>query len=324
MRWNVEDLVEGLLKGERRALAKSITLLESTRDIDRIDSERLLSLLGEEKMGSIRIGISGVPGAGKSTFIETFGLYAISQGKKVAVLAVDPTSPVSGGSILGDKTRMPMLAMSDNAFIRPSPSQGNLGGVARQTKETIRLCEVSGYDIIFVETVGVGQSETAVSNLTDFFLLLLISGAGDELQGIKKGIMEMADLILINKADGDNKVAANRAKSECLNALSLARPRKNFWKTDVLTISALHNEGIGSVWKEILRYVDIAGNSFLENRKEQNKTWLWEYIETRVQEEILHLRNTNNVINDLETNLEKGSISHREAARKIIDIYKNN
>lgn len=188
------ELSELLKSGNRRALAKSITLIESSLSSDRKKAEELLSLLGDQNRNTIRIGITGVPGAGKSTFIESFGLHAIEKGKKVAVLAIDPTSPLSGGSILGDKTRMPYLAMNENAFIRPSPSSGTLGGVSRKTRETILICEAAGFDVILVETVGVGQSEVAVSEITDFFLLLLIAGAGDELQGIKKGIMEMADL----------------------------------------------------------------------------------------------------------------------------------
>ncbi|HNH10371.1 MAG TPA: methylmalonyl Co-A mutase-associated GTPase MeaB, partial [Leptospiraceae bacterium] len=210
----IKSLAERILSGERRALAKAITLLESTLSNDRRSAADLLHSLPSENRNTIRIGISGVPGAGKSTFIESFGLFLISLGKKVAVLAIDPSSPISGGSILGDKTRMPELTQNENAFIRPSPSKGSLGGIAARTRETILLCEAAGFDVILVETVGVGQSEVAVSEITDFFLVLLIGGAGDELQGIKKGIMEMADLILINKADNTGKFSAENAKNE--------------------------------------------------------------------------------------------------------------
>ncbi|MDX1961133.1 MAG: methylmalonyl Co-A mutase-associated GTPase MeaB [Leptospiraceae bacterium] len=315
---NAIDLAQELKKGNRRALAKSVTLIESTLPKDRIEAEKLLALI-KNSDSSIRIGITGVPGAGKSTFIESFGLYAISKGKKVAVLAVDPSSPVTGGSILGDKTRMPNLTMNENAFIRPSPSKGNLGGVAKQTSDTIKLCEASGYDIIIVETVGVGQSETAVSNMTDFFLLLLIAGAGDELQGIKKGIMEMADLILINKSDGENKTRAQRAKNECLNALSFSRNRKPFWTKDVLTISALYNEGIDLVWNEIHRYVLESKDYFFENRKNQSKQMFSITMKNKILEDIESM--------DLDEISEKfllGNMTANNAKKEILKILTQN
>src|SRR5690554_5541424 len=235
--------VDLLLSGNRRALAKAITLIESKRDVDRAKSQELLERILPHSGKSIRVGISGVPGVGKSTFIESFGLYLLSQGKKLAVLAVDPSSPIAGGSILGDKTRMEYLSREENAFIRPSPSEGALGGVALKTRETMLLCEAAGYDVILVETVGVGQSEYEVASMVDFFLVLMLPNAGDELQGIKKGIMELADALVINKADGESMNYAEQTRRHYQNALHLLR-HTSFWTPQVLTCSALKNENI--------------------------------------------------------------------------------
>lgn len=315
------ELSELLKSGNRRALAKSITLIESSLSSDRKKAEELLSLLGDQNRNTIRIGITGVPGAGKSTFIESFGLHAIEKGKKVAVLAIDPTSPLSGGSILGDKTRMPYLAMNENAFIRPSPSSGTLGGVSRKTRETILICEAAGFDVILVETVGVGQSEVAVSEITDFFLLLLIAGAGDELQGIKKGIMEMADLVLINKADKDNKTQAELARNEYRAALHFSQPRRKYWTPDVLTISSLFKIGLDSVWDQITSFQEKAGTEIQENRSFQRRKWLWEATEALFSEKIKELRSEKEEIRNLESNVSMGKISVREAVGILMETF---
>ena len=251
-----KDLLAQLLKGNKTALGRGITLIESNQKTHQEKAEFLVEGALPRAHNSIRIGITGVPGVGKSTFIESFGSYLIEQGKKVAVLAVDPSSSVSHGSILGDKTRMENLVKQANAFIRPSPSGDSLGGVARKTRESIILCEAAGFDVILIETVGVGQSETTVHSMTDFFLLLKLAGAGDELQGIKRGIIEMADAIIINKADGENIKAAREAKLEFNRALQLYPPKNSDWKPKVKLCSALENEGIAEVWEMISAYTE--------------------------------------------------------------------
>jgi LAO/AO transport system kinase len=318
---NISELADEIVEGKRRALAKGITLIESTLARDKENASKLLSILTKKVKSSIRIGISGVPGAGKSTFIEAFGQHVISQGNKIAVLAVDPSSPITGGSILGDKTRMPELAMSEHAFIRPSPSSGNLGGVTRKTRETITLCEAAGYNIILVETVGVGQSEIAVSEMTDFFVLILIAGGGDELQGIKKGIMEIADLILINKADGTNKTAASLARNEYLNALGYITPREEKWRADVLTMSSLYKEGIIDVWKKVVAFREALGNKLYENRKIQSQKWLWETLQSEFWDELQNLKELE-AIKEIQKQLLESNISVREACFKILNEYK--
>ncbi|MBP7281042.1 MAG: methylmalonyl Co-A mutase-associated GTPase MeaB [Leptospiraceae bacterium] len=322
MSYDPKELVQGILEGNRRALAKSITLVESSREEDAKLADEILSGISKKHTSSIRIGISGVPGAGKSTFIEAFGMYVISQGKKVAVLAVDPTSPITGGSILGDKTRMPELTQSMNAFIRPSPTSGNLGGVTRKTKDTILLCEAAGYEVIIVETVGVGQSEVAVADMTDIFLLLLLAGAGDELQGIKKGIMEMADLILINKADGANKINAENARHEFENALRLFKPKYKYWTSPVLTISSLLKIGIPEVWEKIQNFVTASGGQITINRKTQYDKWLWSYLQNKIYYEIQHLKENNPLISKLQNDVKENRISIRTAVESILQEYK--
>jgi len=281
----VEDLVRGVLGGERQALGQAITLIESQNEADRA---KALDVLEGTKSGhgtSIRIGITGVPGVGKSTFIEAFGRYLIGLGKKVAVLAVDPSSEKNKGSILGDKTRMNALSVAENVFIRPSPSGGTLGGLARSTNESVLLCEAAGYDIVLVETVGVGQSETMVKQSVDFFLLLMLSGAGDELQGIKRGIMELADLLVITKADGDNVRAAKRAAAEYKNAMHLFPPNDNAWTPQTSVCSAIENTGLDDIWKQIESFINTTtiNGWFDRNRETQQNFWL----ETLVREEIL-------------------------------------
>jgi LAO/AO transport system kinase len=273
----VERYVEGVLGGDRTALARAITIIESNLPSDGELAARLLDALLPSTGGSLRVGVTGVPGVGKSTFIDALGMHLIrDRGENVAVLSVDPSSPISGGSILGDKTRMERLAVEERAFIRPSPSQGHLGGVARRTRETMLLCEAAGYRNLLVETVGVGQSETAVRSMTDFFLLLMLAGAGDELQGMKRGIIEMLDGMAINKADGDNKPAAERARTEYAGALHLFPASADGWTPRVLTCSSTANEGIAEVWRMVLAHRELlAGNGFLARlRNAQALHWM--------------------------------------------------
>ena len=273
-------LASKLLAGDKTALSRGITLVESNQSEHQAIAEKLIEECLPHAHRSLRIGITGVPGVGKSTFIEAFGSYLIKQGKKVAVLAVDPSSSVSHGSIMGDKTRMENLVTEENAFIRPSPSGDSLGGVAKKTRESIILCEAAGFDILLIETVGVGQSETTVHSMTDFFLLLKLAGAGDELQGIKRGIIEMADAIVINKADGDNLKAAQAARLEFKRALHLYPPKASEWQPKVSLCSALEETGINEVWEMILKYKSLVdGNDYFEiNRHNQNKFWLLQTI----------------------------------------------
>ncbi len=279
-------LVGGILGGDRTILARAITLAESTRAADRAIINRTLGRLLPRTGRSIRIGITGVPGVGKSTFIEVFGEVLTQAGKKVAVLTVDPTSQKTKGSILGDKTRMEKLSRNPNVFIRPSPTGLALGGVNFHTREAILLCEAVGFDVILIETVGVGQSETLVRNMTDFFLLMVLAGAGDELQGIKKGIMEMADGIVVTKADGANVGAANEAKAEALQALHFQQPPASGWKVKALTISALENKGVEAVWKMIGEFEahTIKSGYLQANRVNQQEQWLKESVEHRFHE----------------------------------------
>jgi LAO/AO transport system kinase len=269
-------LARAVRAGDRRALGQAITLVESTHPEDRAAANELLALLAQPAGATIRVGISGVPGVGKSTFIEALGNHVIGQGHRIAVLAVDPSSALSGGSILGDKTRMERLSRRLEAFIRPSPAGRTLGGVTRHTRETIVLVEAAGFDVVLVETVGVGQSETAVAAMTDLFLLLLLPGAGDELQGIKRGIVELADLIVVNKADGELTAAAGRAAADYRNALHLLRARSAHWQVPVETVSALEERGIDRVWELIGQYrtVRLASGEFQTNRAEQARAWL--------------------------------------------------
>jgi LAO/AO transport system kinase len=284
------ETAAAIRQGDRRALARAITLIESTRADHRARAEELLAKLLPHTGNSIRIGISGVPGVGKSTFIEAFGLHVIGQGHKVAVLAVDPSSQRTGGSILGDKTRMEELTRNTSAFIRPSPSGGTLGGVARRTREAMLACEAAGYDVVIVETVGVGQSETAVSDMVDLFMLLLLPGGGDELQGIKKGIVELADLIVVNKADGALINAARHAVAEYRHALALLRSPSKDWKVPVLTCSAATRLGIPEVWETIGRYrTTLSASGALDARRaEQARAWMWSEIAETLTDAFRH------------------------------------
>lgn len=279
-----EDYVRGVLNNDRTVLAKTITLIESNSPAHYSIAQKVLKQLLPYSGKSLRIGITGVPGSGKSTFIESFGSYLIKEGHKVAVLTVDPSSTVTKGSILGDKTRMEKLSREENCFIRPSPSRGTLGGVTRKSRETIIVCEAAGFDVILIETIGVGQSEVTVRSMVDFFLLLMIAGAGDELQGIKKGVMELADTLLINKADGDNVRKANRAKAEYSNALHYLQPATKGWVTEAYTCSALNGEGIPEIWKVIKIFEKITKQSgiFNQRRKEQALEWVFKMIENEL------------------------------------------
>ena len=280
-----KELIKGILKKDKTALSRSITLVESTVQKHQDQAREIIETCLTHANNSIRIGITGVPGVGKSTFIEQFGTLLTQKNYKVAVLAVDPSSSISGGSILGDKTRMEDLVREPNAFIRPSASRDSLGGVARNTREAIILCEAAGYNIILIETVGVGQSETVVHSMTDFFLLLKLAGAGDELQGIKRGIIEMADSIVINKADGNNITAAQLAKTEFNRALHLYPDKGNDWTPKTLTCSALHNEGVSEIWELIQKYNSITKENgyFQQKRNDQNRYWLLQTIESTLK-----------------------------------------
>ena len=289
----VDELVSGILNENITALSRAITLIESKNPTHLEKANQVIKQCLPHANNSVRIGITGVPGVGKSTFIEAFGMYLTNQGKKVAVLAVDPSSSINKGSILGDKTRMEELVKDKNAFIRPSPSGESLGGVARKTRETIILCEAAGFDSIIIETVGVGQSETAVHSMVDFFLLLKLAGAGDELQGIKRGIIELADAIAINKADGDNLKRAKLAKVEFDRALHFYPEKESNWQPRVLLCSALKNEGISEIWKMILEYLELTkkNNYLISKRQQQNKFWLIQTIEEQLKNEFFnHLK----------------------------------
>lgn len=289
-KFTINELAERIESSDLVGLSKGITLIESTLETDRLKAEELLNLLLLKTGKSMRIGITGVPGVGKSTFIEALGEYLIEEkGKKVAVLAIDPSSQQTKGSILGDKTRMEKLAANPKAFIRPSPSGKSLGGVANKTRETLLLCEAAGYDVTIIETVGVGQSETAVKSMTDFFLLLMLSGAGDELQGIKRGIMEMADLLAINKADGDNIKKASMAKAAYKNALHLLPPHEFGWTPEATTCSSLTGDGIDTIWQKIEDYYNTLEQkgSLAIIRQRQQKEWLNETLQNRLLEDFL-------------------------------------
>ncbi|MFA7554414.1 MAG: methylmalonyl Co-A mutase-associated GTPase MeaB [Spongiibacteraceae bacterium] len=313
--------IDLLRQGNRRALAKAITLVESKLDAHRDQAQLILEQLLADTGRSIRIGISGVPGVGKSTFIETFGLFLIAMGKKVAVLAVDPSSPLAGGSILGDKTRMELLSRENDAFIRPSPSEGALGGVAQKTRETMLLCEAAGYDVILVETVGVGQSEYEVAGMVDFFMVLMLPNAGDELQGIKKGIMEMADALVINKADGESLNLAQQTRRHYENALHLLR-QTSFWSPRVLTCSAQNNENIDKVWGMISDYhIDaINNNAFYEKRSQQNKEWMRKLMFEMLELKLKQNPEVKKQLPELQAKVIAGKTTPYIAAKTLINL----
>jgi len=316
-------LVEGVLAKQLRPLAKAITLIESAREDHKAQAHRIIEALLAASGNATRIGISGVPGVGKSTFIEALGLHLIEQGHRVAVLAVDPSSKVSGGSILGDKTRMELLSQRPQAFIRPSPSSGSLGGVAEKTRETMLVCEAAGFDVIIVETVGVGQSETAVAGMTDMFCLLQLPNAGDDLQAIKKGIMELADLIVINKADIDS-AAAMRAKSQLRTALHMLRPASPNWAPPVLTMSALKKEGVSEFWDTVCAYRDTMQRSgeFDAKRRHQALAWMWELIDAGLRHRFRSNPAVNAALPDLQAAVEVGTTTPAAATAQLLGYLK--
>ena len=319
-------MAEGILAGRRRELARAITMIESTRPDHRMSAEALIDRLQPHSGQSFRLGISGVPGVGKSTFIEALGLHIIEQGHRVAVLAVDPSSPKSGGSILGDRTRMETLSRHRDAFIRPSPSGGTLGGVARRTHEVIVVTEAAGFDVILVETVGVGQSETTVVDLTDMFLLLLAPGAGDDLQGIKKGIVELADLITVNKADGDLLAAAERAKRDYSMALHLLRPQSGAWQPRVMACSAMEGTGVSDVWDAIRQFQNLRVESgqLLARREKQAVAWMWDEISEALLHDVRHHTGTQSLVFDLERDVRAGKLGATAAAQQILRQFLRN
>lgn len=320
---NAPVIIKGILNGDRSLLSRGITLVESSLLKDKDFAKEVIHGCLPYSGKSIRIGITGVPGVGKSTFIEAFGNYLISLGKKVAVLAIDPSSKRTKGSILGDKTRMESLSNNKNAYIRPSASAGTLGGVARKTREAIILCEAAGFDIILVETVGVGQSEIAVAQIVDFFLLLMLAGGGDELQGIKRGIMEMADLILINKADGDNVLKANLAKREYANALHLFPALDNGWTPLVQTASALNSKGMEDAWETMSSYIDLTleNGYFATKRKEQSGDILRESIESALLDNFFEKDEIKYKLKHINEKIQSGIVNPYDAAEDLLKVY---
>jgi LAO/AO transport system kinase len=322
--FSLQQYVDGILRGDRTILARAITLVESTRPADRAMAEQIVEDCLPHSGNSIRVGITGVPGAGKSSVIEVLGSYLISDcGQKVAVLAIDPSSRISGGSILGDKTRMSSLSASDMAFIRPSPSRGTLGGVAQRTRETMLLCEAAGYENILVETVGVGQSETAVYDMVDFFLLIALAGAGDELQGMKRGVMELADLIAINKADGANTRAAEKARSEAQNALHYLPAQQSGWMPRALTCSAQTCKGVPEIWQCVTEYVALtkANGWFALARKNQTQKWMHEIIRESLRQRFEAQPAIRKRKAALEKEVLEGRITSFRAARELLEAY---
>ena len=314
-------LVAGLLAGNRRALAKSITLVESTREDLRRRAQALLGALLPHSGRSLRIGISGVPGVGKSTFIEALGMFLIARGHRLAVLAVDPSSSVHGGSILGDKTRMELLSQREEAFIRPTPSSGSLGGVAEHTREALLLCEAAGHDIIIVETVGVGQSETAVAGMTDCFVLLQLPNAGDDLQAIKKGIMELADLVVFNKADLD-PAAAQLGAAQMRSALAMLHPASIKWQAPVLTLSAVRKDGLEEFWQTLEKFRDTleASGEFAARRRQQALAWMWQLVDRGLREDFRRHPAVRDTLPATTAAVAAGSITPTTAARHLLDL----
>ncbi len=320
---SVDEFVKGILGGDRVILSQAITLVESTAPAHHLMAQQIIEGCLPHSGKAIRIGITGVPGVGKSTFIEALGKHLTAAGKQLAVLAIDPSSSRTKGSILGDKTRMEELSVDPLAFIRPSPSAGSLGGVARKTRESIILCEAAGFDVIFVETVGVGQSEIAVHAMVDFFLLLMLAGAGDELQGIKRGIMEMADAIFINKADGDNLRKARLAMGEYKNALHLFPPTESGWMPQVGTCSAQTREGIAKVWETITAYMNFTQQNgyFDQKRREQKKLIMYETINDGLKSAFYQNEKVRTKLDDITAKLEEDQISSYIAAQELMDLY---
>ena len=320
---SVDELAEGILSGDRVILGRAITLIESAHPAHARKALELLERVLPHSGRSVRVGITGVPGVGKSTFIEALGLHLTARGFRLAVLAIDPSSRISKGSIMGDKTRMERLSADPAAFIRPSPSAGSLGGVARKTREAMLVCEAAGFDAVFVETVGVGQSETVVHSMVDFFLLLMLAGAGDQLQGIKRGIMELADAVVINKADGDNIMAARRARGDYEMALHLMRPPSPDWSPPVLTCSSLTAEGIEGVWDTITRFrTTMSANGALEQRrKTQSRDWMEDTIHDSLRDRFKAHPRVAALLPDLERRVLDGTLPAVSAAQQLLDAF---
>lgn len=320
---SVDDYYNGIMDQNRMITARAITLIESNAERHFEKAQDLIQKLQPHGGKSIRIGISGVPGAGKSTLIESFGLYLCEQGYKVAVLAVDPSSSITGGSILGDKTRMENLSRHDNAFIRPSPSGGMLGGVTRKSLETIIICEAAGYDVILVETVGVGQNEVTVRSMVDFFLLVLITGGGDDLQGMKKGVMEICDAIAVNKADGDNVIRAKAAQGEFRMILDYIKPATEGWKSQVVTCSALYNEGISDIWEMIREFVELtkASGVFETRRQDQTIEWVFNTVIHQLNTRFYNHSGVKKMIPLIKNSLQNGEITATNAVIALLDIF---
>lgn len=323
VQFTVDDYAQGVLAGDRVMLARAITLVESRRADHRLVARELVERILPKSGNAHRIGITGVPGVGKSTFIEALGRRLTGQGRKLAVLAVDPSSTRSGGSILGDKTRMQELARDPNAFVRPSPTAGSLGGVARHTREAMLLCEAAGFDVVFVETVGVGQSEVMVSEMVDFFLVLMLAGAGDELQGIKRGILELADMLAVNKADGDNVAKANRAKAEYARALHLMQPKSDAWTAPVHTCSALDGTGLDELWSDVEKHRQAleASGEWHRVRSQQRVRWMWKAIDEGLQERLRADPRIRAALPEVEARLHAGTLSPDHAAADLLDTF---
>lgn len=320
---SVEELVEGVLKGDRSLLARAITLIESNAEPHFQKAQDLLQRLLHKSGHSIRIGITGVPGAGKSTFIEAFGMYLCSLGLKVAVLAIDPSSSISGGSILGDKTRMEQLARNPLAFIRPSPSAGRLGGVHRKTRESMLICEAAGFDVILIETVGVGQSEVIIRDMVDFFMLLVLTGAGDELQGMKKGIIELADSILVHKADGANKQKAEQTRKEYNRILHFLKPATKGWQTKAYTCSSINGEGIKEIW-DVINAFSLQGKAngvFEERRKGQKRDWIYSMITDTLQYSFFHHLEVKRMLPQLENEVMAGEKTVASVVNTLFNTF---
>ena len=322
---STDEFVEGILAGNITVLSQAITLVESNNRDHYAQAQEIIERCLPYSGRSMRIGITGVPGAGKSTFIEAVGGLVTEQGHKLAVLAIDPSSERSGGSILGDKTRMETICNNPNVFVRPSPSAGSLGGVARKTRESVVLCEAAGFDVIFIETVGVGQSETAVHSMVDIFMLLQISGAGDELQGIKRGIMEMADLVAITKADGDNRHRAELARAQIFNALKLFPPTESEWAPQVLTCSSLSGKGIGDVWNTVVDFITHtkANGFFQANRNRQGKYWMYESINETLKSDFYTNERIAPLLAQYEADILSDRVSSFVAAKNLLDLYRS-
>jgi LAO/AO transport system kinase len=322
---DLQDYVSGILAGDRNLLSRAITLLESRREDHLALAEEIVQAVLPKSGGAHRIGITGVPGVGKSTLIEALGMKLVDEGHRVAVLAVDPSSAISGGSILGDKSRMENLARHERAFIRPSPNAQSLGGVGRKTRESMLLCEAAGFDVVLVETVGVGQSETLVAQMVDCFLFLALPGAGDELQGIKRGIMEMADIIAVNKADGDQLTLARAAVGDFNAVLGLLRPRSEHWRSVALMLSSESGAGLDELWKTILRHRKAIedGGDLQRQRQEQQTHWMWALIEERLRDRFQRHPMVRAALAEVESEVRSGKLSATAAARRLLQIFES-